>query len=74
LDKIEYQTPKLNPGFFVMYVLSFRPSFEVVKEGRIFHFVSVYSRFEFATIAYNERSFFVDKGLAISNLGLIREI
>jgi hypothetical protein len=34
-----------------------RPSFEVVKDGRILSFVSGYRGFEFADIVYNEKSF-----------------
>jgi hypothetical protein len=44
-----------------------RPSFEVVKEGRILQFLSGYRRFEFASIASSEKSFFVDKEFEISN-------
>jgi hypothetical protein len=51
-----------------------RPAFEVVKEGRILHFVAGYSRFEFASITYNEKSCFVDKRFEISNLDLVRDM
>jgi hypothetical protein len=39
----------------------FRPSFEVVREGRMFQFVSGDKRFEFADIVYDEKSFGVEK-------------
>jgi len=39
----------------------FRPFFEVVKEGRIFQFVSGDKRFEFADIVCDEKSFGVEK-------------
>jgi hypothetical protein len=51
-----------------------RPDFEVVKEGRILHFVSGYRRFEFAFITYNEKSYLVDKRFEISNLDLIKDM
>jgi hypothetical protein len=38
-----------------------RPSFEVVKEGRILHLISGNRRFEFADIEYDEKSFEPDK-------------
>jgi hypothetical protein len=44
-----------------------RPSFEVVNEGRILHFVSGYRRFEFASIAYNKKSYLADREFEISN-------
>jgi|BarGraNGADG00312_1021997.scaffolds.fasta_scaffold94168_1 hypothetical protein len=51
-----------------------RPDFEVVKEGRILHFVSGYRKFEFAFITYNEKSYLVDKRFEISNQILIRDM
>jgi hypothetical protein len=41
-----------------------RPDFEVVKEGRILHFVSGYSRFEFASIIFIEKSIWFETILA----------
>jgi hypothetical protein len=38
-----------------------RPDFEVVKEGRILHLVTGYRMFEFASVEYNEKSYFADK-------------
>jgi hypothetical protein len=49
----------------MLYV--FRPDFEVVREGRILHFVSGYRRFEFADIVYDEKTFLIDKEFEISN-------
>jgi hypothetical protein len=46
----------------------------VVKEERILRLVSGYSRFEFASITYIEKSYFIDKRFEISNLELIKEI
>ena len=51
-----------------------RPDFEVVKEGRILHFVSGDRRFEFESITYNEKSCFVDKRFEISNQTLIKDM
>jgi len=52
----------------------FRPTFEVVKEGRILHFVSGYRRLKLITILYDEKSSLVDKGFEISNLELISDM
>jgi hypothetical protein len=41
-----------------------RPSFEVVKEGRILNFVSGCRRFEFANIVYDEKFFGSERILA----------
>jgi hypothetical protein len=45
-----------------------RPSFEVVKDGRILHLVSGYRRFEFDDIEYDEKSFGSERILALGLL------
>jgi hypothetical protein len=52
----------------------FRPSFEVVKEGRILHLGIGYMSLVLVPLAYNEESSVVDKRFERSNLELIKDM
>jgi hypothetical protein len=51
-----------------------RPDFEVVKEGRISHFVSGNRRFKLVALGYDKMSSLVEKTSELSVLSLIKDL